>query len=163
MSDEFFPKVKKGIDAFLEDEEGNIPRSKILTVGSLMMLMGIIYGQNIYAAHSSHSSHASHSSGENPGSHSSHESHQSHQSHVSGSTHASHSNSTHSNAAPHSNSAPSNSVSPSDNGSITSKVPVSKMKTIGTIQTPVSNKVDGSLAKASTAIPAVKDTPKFNK
>ena len=144
MNDELFPQVKKGIDAFLQDEEGNIPRSKILTVGSLMMLMGIIYGQNIYAAHQSHSSHSSHVSGS--GSHSSHESHQSHQSHVSASTHSSHSNSSpQSNAAPHSNSAPSSSV-PSSSDSITKHVPTSKMKSIGSIQTPISNKLSGSLS-----------------
>lgn len=161
MNDELFPQVKKGIDAFLQDEEGNIPRSKILTVGSLMMLMGIIYGQNIYATHQSHSSHSSHVSGS--GSHSSHESHQSHQSHVSASTHSSHSNSSpQSNAAPHSNSAPSGSV-PSSSDSITKHVPASKMKSIGSIQTPISNKLSGSLAKAAPAIPAVNDTPKFNK
>ena len=38
-----FPKVKNSIDNFLFDQEGNIPRNKILAVGSMMILLGIIF------------------------------------------------------------------------------------------------------------------------
>lgn len=86
MDNNIFPKVKREISSFLTDQEGNIPRSKILTVGSMVILLGIVFAQDVFAAHrshSSHSSHRSHSSGS--GGHSSHESHVSHSSHVSGS------------------------------------------------------------------------------
>ena len=33
MADSFFPKVKKSITDFLYEEEGNIPRNKLLTLG----------------------------------------------------------------------------------------------------------------------------------
>lgn len=90
-----FPKVKRSIENFLYDEEGNIPRSKILTVGTMMMLLGMVYFQDVHAAHSSHSSHSSHQSGSYSDS-SSHVSHSSHTSHQSGSTtYASHGSSSH--------------------------------------------------------------------
>ena len=90
-----FPKVKRSIENFLYDEEGNIPRSKILTVGTMMMLLGMVYFQNVHATHSSHSSHSSHQSGSYSDS-SSHVSHSSHTSHQSGiTTHGSHGSSSH--------------------------------------------------------------------
>ena len=107
MADQLkFPHLQKSIEDFLLDEEGNIPRNKILAIGSMMIVLGVLFADNAFAAHRSHSSHrshTSHSSGSGSrgsgGYHSSHQSHQSHQSHVSssGSTHG---NSAHSNSAP---------------------------------------------------------------
>ena len=94
MADSFFPKVKKSITAFLYEEEGNIPRNKLLTLGSMILLLSILYADEAFAGHRSHSSHSSHGShgssshGSSHGSHSSHESHSSHQS-VSHSSHGS--------------------------------------------------------------------------
>ena len=94
MADSFFPKVKKSITDFLYEEEGNIPRNKLLTLGSMILLLSILYADEAFAGHrspSSHSSHGSHGSsshGSSHGSHSSHESHSSHQS-VSHSSHGS--------------------------------------------------------------------------
>lgn len=89
-----FPEIKKSIYDFLYEEEGNVDRSKVIFVGSLMILTGIMLTQEAFAVHRSHSSHSSHSSGSYPG-HSSHESHVSHTSHQSGSgghdSHVSHS------------------------------------------------------------------------
>ena len=34
MSNELFPKVKKSINDLIDDEEGNIPRSKLVVIGS---------------------------------------------------------------------------------------------------------------------------------
>ncbi len=83
-----FPKLGKSVENYLFDEEGNISRNKVLAVGSLVILMSMLYSMEVFAGHRSHSSGSSYS-------HSSHVSHQSHQSHVSGSGHSS----AHSNAA----------------------------------------------------------------
>ncbi len=90
-----FPQIQRNITNFLLDQEGNIPRNKILTVGSMMILLTVMLAQDTFAKHSSHSSHKSHSShssgaGGGHGSHESHVSHISHSSHVSG-EHSSHS------------------------------------------------------------------------
>lgn len=102
-----FEKLHDSITQFLFEEEGNITRNKVLVMGSMMILMGIIFVQEAFAGHSSHRSHSSHSSHKSHssgrGGHSSHSSHVSHTSHTSSSTHSSHSSTTHSNAAPHSN------------------------------------------------------------
>ena len=60
MMTDKFPKLEKSIEDFLLDEEGNIPRSKILAVGSMMMVLSVLFTQNVYATHYSHQSHRSH-------------------------------------------------------------------------------------------------------
>lgn len=104
MSDSIFPHISEGIENFLFDEEGNIPRSKIIAIGSMLVVMGILMTEDIYAAHRSHSSHRTHSSHvSGSGGHGSHYTHSSHTSHVS-STHSTHSNhSNHASHASHSN------------------------------------------------------------
>lgn len=102
MKNEIIPKIKHSIEDFLFEEEGNITRNKILTVGSMMILMGIVLSTEVFAGHSSHKSHSSHSS-HSSGSSGGHSSHVSHSSHTSSaSTHSSHGNTaaTHSNATP---------------------------------------------------------------
>ncbi|MBR2786177.1 MAG: His-Xaa-Ser repeat protein HxsA3 [Clostridia bacterium] len=96
--EKFLSKMNKKINDFLYEEEGNISRGKMLTVGSLLIIAGFIFADEVFGAHSSHSSHSSHRS------HSSHSSHKSHYSHSSSThgSHASHSN-THSSHASHSN------------------------------------------------------------
>ncbi len=84
MADEKFPKIKKSIETFLYEEEGNITRNKVIAVGSMLIIMGLLFGTEVYAGHSSHSSHRSHSSSRSGGSHESHVSHTSHTSHSSG-------------------------------------------------------------------------------
>lgn len=84
MKDELFPQIKRSIENYLTEEEGNISRSKLLKIGSMVLLMGILFMQDAFAAHRSHSSHESHSShSSGGGGHSSHESHVSHSSHSS--------------------------------------------------------------------------------
>jgi len=78
MTTNTFPKVKKSLSDFLYEEEGNIPRSTMLTIGTMVLLLSVFYADDVFAAHSSHSSHSSHKS------HSSHTSHTSHSSHDSG-------------------------------------------------------------------------------
>ena len=99
--DNIFPQIKKGIEDFMTEEEGNISRSKVAMIGSMMVILGVILADgNIYTAHRSHSSHSSHRShsshsSHRSGSHSSHGSHSSgHSSHSSG--HSSHSSGSHS-------------------------------------------------------------------
>jgi hypothetical protein len=77
-----FPVLKRSIEDFMYEEEGNITRNKMLTIGSMVLIMGIVLSQDVFAAHSSHSSHKSHSSSRTASSHSSHESHSSHSSSV---------------------------------------------------------------------------------
>lgn len=101
-----FPEIQKSIQNYLYEEEGNITRNKLLMVGSLAVLMSVLFALDASAGHSSHRSHSSHSS-HSSGSHSSgHSSHTSHQSHTSSTTHSSHASSTHSShgsSATHSN------------------------------------------------------------
>ncbi len=87
-----FPEIKKEVKDFLSEEEGNISRSKILTIGSLIVMMSVLLMDEVFAAHSSHSSHSSHGSHSSHSSHSSHYSsgHGSHVSHVSHASHESH-------------------------------------------------------------------------
>lgn len=104
-------QITKKLTDFLYEEEGNISRGKILTIGSLLLIAGLMFADDLWAthrSHSSHSSHRSHSSGS--GGHYSHVSHESHTSHSSGSSHSSHSSSSHNNlgTTPHSNSSHSN-------------------------------------------------------
>lgn len=92
-----FPEVTRAIENFLSDEEGNITRNKILSVGALAIVLGVIYASafDSYARHRSHSSHSSHRShsssrGSYHGSHSN--THSSHGSHSNSSTWSSSSN-----------------------------------------------------------------------
>ena len=90
-----FPTIKKGLEDFIQEEEGKISRSKVAMIGSMMVILGVMLADgSVYAAHRSHSSHSSHRS---HSSHSSHRSgsHSSHSSHSSGS-HSSHSSGSHS-------------------------------------------------------------------
>ena len=102
MREEIIPQVRNSIEQFLYEEEGKITRNKVLTVGSMMLIMGFLFATDVFASHSSHrshsshkshSSHSSHSSGDYGGhsSHESHTSHSSHSSHSSSSDHSSHS------------------------------------------------------------------------
>ena len=97
-----FPSVQKTIEDFINDDDGNITRSQMVTIGTLVLVMSIMSAIDAYAKHSSHGSHGSHTSHSstsyirthsNHGSHSDHGSHQSHSSHTSHSNTASHSNS----------------------------------------------------------------------
>ncbi len=109
--DELFPQIKRKIENLIEDEEGNIPGNRLLTLGTLVVLLGILLAPDAFAAHRSHRSHSSHrahrSSNNTHGSHASHASHsnQVHNNHSSHSSHESHiSHTSHSNNAVHSNS-----------------------------------------------------------
>ena len=95
-----FPSIKKSITDFLDDEDGNITRSKMVMLGSMLLVMTTLFAIQAAAKHRSHSSHRSHFSHR---SHSnSHGSHSNHGSHGSHSSHASHTS--HQNDAYHSNS-----------------------------------------------------------
>ena len=99
-----FPEIKRSIQNYLYEEEGNITRNKLLMVGSLAVVMSVLFALDAEAGHRSHSSHSSHRSSSHGSGHGSHVSHQSHQSHQSGSGHSSHSSGSHSSgSATHSN------------------------------------------------------------
>lgn len=133
--DELFPKIQKSINDLIEDEEGNIPASRLLVLGTLMVILGNLFAVDAFAAHRSHSSHKSHSShvssstGSTYYTHSNHSSHESHQSHTSHSNSASHSNSLYSAegdvsySAPAANSIPAISVQPVQTTSDTFTLP----------------------------------------
>ena len=40
-----FPKVQKRIADFIYEEEGTIPRSKIITVGTMVLLLSLFYAE----------------------------------------------------------------------------------------------------------------------
>lgn len=88
---ELFPTIKRSIENYIDDQEGNISRKKMLSIGAMMILMTTFFTIDAFAAHRSHSSHSSHRS------HSSHSSHTSAANHYS---HASHSNAAHANYQP---------------------------------------------------------------
>ena len=94
MENKTIHKVQRKLSDFIYEEEGNISRGKILTVGSLLLIAGIIFADEVFAAHSSHRSHVSHTSHSSHRSHTSHRSHSSHSSstHYNHANHASHSN-----------------------------------------------------------------------
>lgn len=90
IENNLFPNVKRSITNYLYEEEANISRSKMLAMGSLMILVSfLLLDHDVFAAHRSHSSHASHAShasgSSTPSYHYSHSSHVSHASHVSSS------------------------------------------------------------------------------
>ena len=84
-----FPEIQKSIQNYLYEEEGNITRNKLLMVGSLAVVMSVLFANGTPAQHmvptvliAPTAPTASHSS-------SSHASHTSHQSHTSSTTHSS--------------------------------------------------------------------------
>ena len=77
-----FPQAKHTVQDFLTDEEGNISRTKMITIGSMVILMSLMMSLEAFADHSSHSSHSSH------------QSHASSSTYVPPSTHSSHSSGT---------------------------------------------------------------------
>lgn len=56
MEEKKSKKIVSKINDFLYEEEGNISRGKILTVGSLLLIAGIIFADEVFGAHRSHSS-----------------------------------------------------------------------------------------------------------
>lgn len=118
-----FPTIHRKIDSFIEDEEGNIPAGRLLTIGTLIVLLSSILSMTTFAGHSSHRSHSSHSSHSSSSTHRSHVSHTSHKnshsnSHGSHSSHASHSNShsSHGSHASHSSHTSHSNTSTHSNG-----------------------------------------------
>jgi hypothetical protein len=74
------PKVRQSIMDFLYDEEATIPRSRLLMVGSIMVVLAVLMNiQEAFAGHGSHSSHSSHKSHSSHSSHSNHSNHANHQ------------------------------------------------------------------------------------
>ena len=106
--DEFFPNIKKTIEDLIEDEEGSIPGSKLLMLGTMVIILGSLLSVDGFAghrSHSSHRSHRSHGSGNHSNTHYSHSSSRTHTNHSSHESHQSHiSHTSHSNTASHSNS-----------------------------------------------------------
>lgn len=164
MDKKLFPTIKKSIEDLINDEEGNIPRGKLVMLGSTIMLMGMIMGIDVFAAHSSHRSHSSHSSHSSTSYHRSHVSHTSHSSgydHSSHGSHSSHSNThsshgSHSSAPSHVNSNTGASHISNAGGSIpgTSEIPVPQKPLINDF---VTNLPDVSAAVGTELVVGVTD------
>ena len=113
-----FPQIEKSLTDFLNDEDGNITRNKLVSIGSLILLMSILSIDNVFAAHGSHKSHGSHGSHESHSStayirdHTNHGSHSDHSSHSDHGSHSSHtsSHSDHNSHVSHANSTSSEDV-----------------------------------------------------
>ena len=87
--DNKFPKIKKSIKDFFDDEDGSITRNKVLMIGGMVLILGMLLGEEVLAAHRSHYTHRTHSS--HRSSNSQHGSHYTHSSHYSShSTHSDH-------------------------------------------------------------------------
>jgi len=99
-----FPEVKKSIEDFIADEDGNITRSKLAIIGTMVMVMSLMILTDTYADHASHVSHSSTAyirshSNHSSGTHSSQPSQPTHSEHASHGSHTSHANTaTHSNS-----------------------------------------------------------------
>ena len=85
--------TQHSISDFLYNEEASIPKSRLMAIGTLMVLLAFaIASEDAFAAHRSHSSHRSHRShsSHSSGSHSNHTSHSNYASHSSHTSHTSH-------------------------------------------------------------------------
>ena len=49
--EKIIPKIHRKISDFLYEEEGNVSRGKILTVGSLLLIAGILFADEVFGAH----------------------------------------------------------------------------------------------------------------
>lgn len=155
MEEHLFLEIKKSIEDFIYEEEGNITRNKVIAMGTMMLILSLMMYDEVFAAHrshSSHSSHASHSSGSGGGIHGSHESHVSHSSHVSSSGHSSHGS--HSNST-YSNHAASKSATTAAPKVVKPKVPDVKLDDVSNILTPNANEVSdiGNTVNAAISAP----------
>ena len=56
MQEPIFPSIKRSLENLIEDEEGNIPAGKLLTIGTMVVLLANILSIEGFAAHGSHSS-----------------------------------------------------------------------------------------------------------
>lgn len=79
---QIFPALTRALGDYLSDEEGNITRNRVISIGAMAIVLGMLCSMDVFAKHRSHSSHSSHVSGSR--SSSNHYSHVSHSSHVSG-------------------------------------------------------------------------------
>ena len=156
----YFPEIKKKIESFMYEEDGNITRNKILTVGSMILIMGFVMYSDIFAAHSSHRSHSSHSSSKSSSAnHSSHTSHSSHSSSKGGSGYASHSSSSsHSSAGSYTYGGSSGSVSATP--AVPAVPPTPPASSIGVPKTPQPTDIAGKLTdiNVAAAVPVTPDT-----
>ena len=154
-----FPSIQKTIDDFINDDDGNITRQQLVTIGAMILVMSIMSSIDAYAkhgSHRSHSSHTSHSSTSYIRSHTDHGSHSDHGSHDSHSSHTSHSN-----TASHSNSLYSAEGDVSYGPSVSSIPSVtsgSQSNTPYTVAGEVTRSMD-SEALANTALPLVPSAP----
>ena len=55
MDDKKFPKIKKSIEDFIYEEEGNIPRNKVVALGTMILVMSLLMYDEVFAGHRSHS------------------------------------------------------------------------------------------------------------
>jgi ABC-type Zn2+ transport system substrate-binding protein/surface adhesin len=141
-SDDIFPHVKHAVEDFLFDEEGNIPRNRMLTIGSMMLILSMLLAEPVFAKHRTHYTHRTHSthsthSSSTHGSHSTHSTHSTHVTHADHATHVTHgTHSTHANYAPsHSNSGSASIVE--DPGNVIPSNPVDDLEGVIEIRHPL--------------------------
>ena len=146
-----FPKVVKSIENYLTDEEGNITRNKIVTVGSLAIILSMIYSMDVLARHGSHKSHSSHSS------HSSTSYIRTHTNHVSHSDHHSHSSHT-SSTSNHSSNYSAVKNSGGSGSTVINNHPTSQMGTIKTGTITETGLTGSSISVAASTIQTLVET-----
>ena len=171
MADFKFPHIQDSITNFLYDEEGNIPRNKVLTIGAMMIVLGILMSDEAFAGHRSHSSHRSHAShsshSSGSGGHSSHQSHASHtssttggSSHSSGSVETAAPHSNHANHVTHSNVAPTPAQAAAVKAPVVTENGVSELSDIGSILK--AQEGQAVLSTVGLDIQSVPPTPKID-
>lgn len=129
-----FPKIKRSIQDFIDDEEASIPASKLITIGSMIVVLSTLFAIDVSARHSSHTSHTSHSSTSYHRSHVSHTS--SRDGYYSHSNHSSHSNSHSSHSSSYSSYSNSTGTSQNNTPKVTKPDPdlIPKMPTVNQIK-----------------------------
>ena len=55
MEEKKFPKISKSIQDFFEDEDGSITRNKALLMAGMILVLGMLFSDEVYAAHRTHS------------------------------------------------------------------------------------------------------------
>lgn len=125
-NNQIFPALTRALGDYLSDEEGNITRNRVISIGAMAIVLGMLCSMDVFAKHRSHSSHSSHVSSTRRGS--THYSHVSHSSHVSSSSGSS--SSTRTASASTTSSTKSASVISSSSGSSATAAAATTAKTV---------------------------------
>lgn len=145
-----FPKIKKSIQDFFDDQDGSITRNNVLMIGGMVMVLSMLLADDVYAAHRTHYTHRTHSTHRSSnGGHGSHSTHySSHSTHNDHATHNSHDS--HTSHVSYSTSGPSYGSTLTQSGR-----DWPSLSDMQSIETPTPTATDISIPEISTALNSV--------